>query len=153
MLFRSYFAFNCVEILYVTDCMQSSADNEETRTRKVQAAAAAMAAFRPENEIEGMLAAQAVALHFTTLEALKRAAVPAQPFDVASRLRKDAANLGRAMIDCLDGLARLRGKARQTIRVERVVIENGGKAILANVAGGAVGVVALIDPGSSDQPG
>jgi hypothetical protein len=52
---------------------------------------------------------------------------------VASKLRKDAANLARAMVDMLDALDRKRGKGPQVVRVERVVVNEGGQAIVGNV--------------------
>jgi hypothetical protein len=55
--------------------------------------------------------------------------------DSASKLRKDGANLARAMTDMLDALDRKRGK-RQVVRVERVVVHEGGQAIVGNVRGG-----------------
>jgi hypothetical protein len=56
--------------------------------------------------------------------------------EVASKLRKDAANMARAMTDMLDALDRKRGKGPQVVRVERVVVHEGGRAIVGNVQGG-----------------
>ena len=100
---------------------------------RLAAAAAALGAFKPADEIEGMLAAQATALHFGAMECLRRAVLSAQPPDIASKLRKDGANLARAMTDMLDALDRKRGKGPQVVRVERVVVHEGGQAIVGNV--------------------
>jgi hypothetical protein len=97
----------------------------------------ALIAFKPKDEIEGMLAAQAVALHFGAMECLRRAMHKDQPFDIASKLRKDGANLARAMTDMLDALDRKRGKGPQVVRVERVMVHDGGQAIVGAVAAGA----------------
>ena len=59
-----------------------------------------------------------------------------QPAEAAARLRKDGANLARAMADMLDALDRRRGKAPQVVRVERVVVQDGGRAIVGAVAAG-----------------
>jgi hypothetical protein len=104
--------------------------------QRVVAVSAALAAFRPTDEIEGMIAAQAVALHGAAMECLRRALLPGQPSEVASKLRKDAANLARAMTDMLDAMDRKRGKGPQVVRVERVVVHEGGRAIVGNVQGG-----------------
>ena len=48
-------------------------------------------------------------------------------------MRKDDANLARAMADMLDALDRKRGKGPQVVRVERVVVHEGGQAIVGNV--------------------
>jgi hypothetical protein len=68
------------------------------------------------------------------MECLRRAGIEGQHPDAASKLRKDAANLARAMTDMLDGLDRRRGKVSQTVRVERVVVHEGGQAIVGTVA-------------------
>ncbi len=97
----------------------------------------ALAAFKPTDEIEGMFAGQAVMLHNLALEAGRRAQIPEQPGDVASKLRKDAANTSRAFADTVDALARYRGKGPQVVRVERVIVNEGGQAVVGNVATGA----------------
>jgi hypothetical protein len=104
--------------------------------QRVAAVSAALAAFKPVNEIEGMIAAQAVALHHAAMECLRRAMLPGQPSEVASKLRKDAANMARAMTDMLDAMDRKRGRGPQVVRVERVVVHEGGRAIVGNVQGG-----------------
>jgi hypothetical protein len=106
---------------------------------QVIAASAALAAFKPLDEIEGMLAAQAVTLHYGAMEALRRSIHPDQPADIAARLRKDGANLARAMTDMIEALDRKRGKGPQVVRVERVVVHDGGQAIVGNVAPGGRG--------------
>ena len=94
----------------------------------------ALAAFNPKDEIEGMMAAQAVALHQGAMECLRRAMIPDQPFDFAARHRKDAANLIRTFGEVVESLERKRGKGPQVVRVERVVVQEGGQAIVGNVA-------------------
>lgn len=111
-------------------------DKEDTE-RRHSAAAMALAAFRPKDEVEAMLAAQAVAMHFGAMECFRRTMHPEQGSDVASRLRKDGANLARGMVDMLDALDRKRGKAPQVFRVERVVVQDGGQAIVGSVTGNA----------------
>lgn len=97
------------------------------------AAGAALAAFKPADEIEGMLAAQAIAMHHAGMTCLKRAAIPQQPAEMASKLRRDGANLCRGMADILAALDRKRGKGNQHIRVERVVVHEGGQAVVGDV--------------------
>jgi hypothetical protein len=46
---------------------------------------------------------------------------------------RDGANLTRGMTDMLDALNRKRGKGPQVVRVERVVVHEGGQAIVGNV--------------------
>ena len=52
-------------------------------------------------------------------------------------MRKDGANLARGMTDMVDAMDRKRGKGPQVVRVERVVVHQGGQAIVGNVQAGA----------------
>ena len=100
-------------------------------------AATALRAFAPTDAVEAMIASQAVALHFASLECSRKAMISQQPSEMASRLRKDAANSARAMIEMCEALDRRRGKgSRQTVRVERVVVNEGGQAIVGPVTAG-----------------
>ncbi len=134
-------AFNITIFREVLGCLwvPDGSVDEDATTRMMQAAAAALSAFKPVDEIEGMIAAQAVALHFTAMECLRRANISEQPFEIAARLRKDAANTMRTMTEMLEALDRKRGKAPQIVRVERVVVHEGGQAIVGNVAAGGRG--------------
>ena len=51
-------------------------------------AATALRAFAPTDAVEAMIASQAVALHFASLECSRKAMIPQQPSELASRLRK-----------------------------------------------------------------
>ena len=108
----------------------------------------ALKGFKPTDPVEAMIAAQATMLHNLAMEAGRRAQLPEQSPDVASKLRKDAANSARAMIDMIEALDRRRGKGgQQRIVVERVVVNDGGQAL---VAGSVVGGSAL--PASAPAP-
>lgn len=85
------------------------------------------------------MAAQAVALHHAAMECFRRAMMPGQSFDVADRLRRQGANLSRAMVDMAEAIDRRRGKGPQIVRVERVVVQDGGQAIVGAVAAGVGG--------------
>jgi hypothetical protein len=106
----------------------------EMRTECVAAAMVAVRAFQPRDEVEGMMAAQAVGCHHAAMECLRRVAGGGLPPEVASRLRRDAANLMRTMSELVDGIERKRGKGPQVVRVERVVVNQGGQAVVGNVA-------------------
>src|SRR4051812_4233623 len=107
---------------------------DNNQSKRVATVAAALAAFEPKDEIEGMLAAQAVALHFGAMECFRQAMIKEQPREAASKLRKDGANLARGMTDMVEALDRKRGKGPQVVRVERVVVQDGGQAIVGTVA-------------------
>ncbi len=111
--------------------------DREAKSRQVQITLGALRSFKPTDAIEGMLAAQAVAMHQGAMECFRRAMLPDQPSDTAARLRKDGANLARGMTDMLDALDRKRGRGTQVVRVERVTVHQGGQAIVGNVQAGA----------------
>lgn len=112
----------------------------DERSRLHHAAVVAMMEFKPADGIEGMMAAQAVGLHSSAIECLRRAMLPDQPGQASDQLRRQGANLSRAFLDVLAALDRKRGKGvRQVVRVERVMVAPGGQAIVGNVQVGAVG--------------
>jgi hypothetical protein len=117
----------------VLGTIRTRTNDPKATTNRIAAAAAALAGFKLTDEVEGMIAAQAVAMHHMGLECFRRAMLPDQHPDIASKLRKDGANLCRGMVDMLDGLDRRRGKVAQVVRVERVVVHEGGQAIVGNV--------------------
>lgn len=106
-------------------------DGQPAQNYSAALAGLALRGFAPKDPVEAMIASQAVALHFASLECSRRAMLPQQNSDVAARLRKDAANSARAMVDMCEALDRRRGKGPQTIRVERVVVQDGGQAVVA----------------------
>jgi len=130
-------AFNNSLLVRTLDTVVARADNEADLAIQIEATAAALAAFKPADEIEGMLAAQAVAMHFGAMECFRRSRIPGQHPDVASKLRKDGANLARGMADMRDAMDRKRGKRPQVVRIERVVVHEGGQAIVGNVRSAA----------------
>ncbi len=74
-----------------------------------------------------MIAGQAVAMHHASMECFRRAMISGQHPEAASKLRRDGANLARGMTDMLAALDRKRGKGPQVVRVERVIVHEGGK--------------------------
>ena len=128
--------FNSVLLREALGAVWVQKQEPDSEASSIAAVAAALAAFKPTDEIEGMLAAQATAMHFQAMECFRRAVVPNQPSDAAARLRKDGANLARGMTDMLEALDRKRGKGPQVVRVERVVVHEGGQAIVGNVQAG-----------------
>jgi hypothetical protein len=106
---------------------------EERRNDIMAAALAGLRAFNPRNEVEAMMAAQAVAMHHAAMECARRAMLPDQPDDAADRLRRQAVSMSRAMVDMAEAIERRRGKGPQVVRVERVVVHDGGQAIVGTV--------------------
>jgi hypothetical protein len=113
-----------------------AAEAPEDRERRVGAALDAVRGFGPRDAVEGMLAAQAVAMHLAGMAALQRSQRPGLPDEAASRLRRDGAGLCRAVAEMAEAIGRRRdgGAARQVVRVERVTVEAGGQAVVGAVA-------------------
>jgi hypothetical protein len=55
---------------------------------RLRAAVMALGAFHPGDDIEGMIAAQAVAMHYAAMECFRRVVIPDQSAEVAARLRR-----------------------------------------------------------------
>ena len=80
----------------------------EDRARQLFVAVTGLQAFKPADEIEGMIAAQAMAAHHAAMECSRRAMLHEQPFEAAQGLRKAAANASRTFVELLSALDRKR---------------------------------------------
>jgi hypothetical protein len=108
--------------------------SDEDRARQIFVAVTGLQAFRPNDEVEAMLCAQAMAAHHASMECSRRAMISDQPFEVAQGLRKAAANASRTFVELLAALDRKRGKGgQQVVRVEHVHVHEGSQAIIGNV--------------------
>ena len=112
-------------------------DDKAIENRNAGIAGLGLRAFSPTDAVEAMIASQAVALHMMALECARRAITRDLNPDIASKLRKDACNASRAMIDMTEALQRRRGKGAQVVRVERVVVNDGGQAVVGHIQSGA----------------
>lgn len=132
-----YGAFNqaLVDEVTRTAFVVAAPGQKEAADRKVAGmVVAALEAFKPKDEIEGMIAAQAVAMHMASMEAFRRAIIPEQSNETASKLRRDGANLARGMTDMLNALAKHRGQGQQKVVVEHVHVHAGGQAVVGTVS-------------------
>jgi hypothetical protein len=92
-----------------------------------------IAAAAPRDEIEGALAVQMVCTHTAAMAVLARLTGGASERRVAA-LGSAAARLLRAYSTQVEVLRRLRHGGRQFVRVEHVHINDGGQAVIGNVA-------------------
>ena len=114
--------------------------SDENRNNRYNSAVSALMAFKPQDEIEGMMAAQAVAMHHASMECSRRAMLREQPFECAQGFRKAAVTASRAFIEIQAALDRKRGKSgQQKVTVEHVHVYSGGQAIVGPVTGGGGG--------------
>src|SRR4051794_39132392 len=122
--------------------------DEEQRNRQYLAATAALIGAKPQDELEGMLIGQMIAVHSASIETFRRAMLPEQSFEVWQAQVNAAGKLSRTYATLLEALGRHRGKGQpQVVRVERVTVEAGGQAIVGAVTQGGGG-----HNESEDQP-
>eukprot|EP01035_Chromulina_nebulosa_P024405 gene24405-31769_t len=135
----AYGEFNNDLVHAVFQSMWHPADRSpEGRDAAIKAMLNGMMGFKPANEVEGMIAAQAMAAHCAAMECSRRAMLANQPYECAQGFRKAAATASRTFIELTDALDRRRGKSgQQKVTVEHVHVHAGGKAIVGNVAAGA----------------
>jgi hypothetical protein len=101
--------------------------SEEDRNRQLFVAVTGLRAFKAADEIEGMIAAQAMATHHASMECSRRAMLHEQPFEAAQELPKAAANASRTFVELLSALDRKRGTGgQQKVTVEHVHVHSGG---------------------------
>ncbi len=99
------------------------------------AAVALMRGMQPNDEIEGMIIAQMIAMHNASMECLRRAMISEQTFAGRGQNLNCATKLSRSYAALLDSLNRYRGKgvSEQKVTVQHVHVSEGGQAIVGNV--------------------
>ena len=105
--------------------------------KTLNGAVAAVHDMAPADALQGMLAVQAVGMHLTALEALRRAHIPGQDPDVRSMNIGHANKASRTFAALVEALSKRQGKTgQQKMTVEHVHVGDGGQAIIGNVEGG-----------------
>jgi hypothetical protein len=112
--------------------------NQEERSNQISATIAALIGIGPNDELEGMMAAQLVACHNASIECYRRAMIGEQTFEGRRENLSQANKLSRTYATLLEALNRHRGKGQQKVTVEHVHVHEGGQAIVGNVAGGGM---------------
>ena len=90
--------------------------------------------MKPQDAAETMIITQAIAAQAASLQAYERASLPNLPLDLQAQQLNLASKLGRAAVDALEAIDRKRRGPKQTMNVERVIVEDGGQAIVGQVA-------------------
>lgn len=97
------------------------------------AVAATMAGLTPQNELEGLLAAQMTACHNAAMECLRRACVKDQTFEGRKMNMTFADRFMRTFAVQVEALGKYRKGGQQKVVVEHVHVYPGGQAIVGNV--------------------
>jgi hypothetical protein len=120
-------------------CHNAQDDPETVEVARI-AARHALTAIAPRDPVEGMMAAQLVGLHDAAMECFRRGAMREQSPEYRDTNLTQANKLVRSYAVLLEALDRHRGKGQpQVVRVERVTVNAGGRAIVGAVARGGGG--------------
>ncbi|WP_419694936.1 hypothetical protein ACN2CC_32750 [Mesorhizobium muleiense] len=107
--------------------------NVEERDNQLNATIAALIHIEPNDELEGMLVAQAIAAHNAAMECYRRAMIGDQTFEGRKENLSQANKLSRTYTTVLEALNRHRGKGQQKVTVEHVHVHAGGQAVVGTV--------------------
>jgi hypothetical protein len=101
------------------------------RERQYNAAIAGLIGIAPQDEIEGMIAAQLLATHNATMECYRRAMIGEQTLEGRRKNLNQANKLSRTYATLIEALNRYRGKGgQQKVTVEHVDVHAGGQAVV-----------------------
>jgi hypothetical protein len=103
-----------------------------------QMACAIFAELEPRDAAEAMLIAQMTATH-ALMTALVGRAMDQNNYQARESQERSMTRLSRTYLAQMDTLKKYRAKAQQTVRVERVTVNEGGQAIVGDVTHGGRG--------------
>ena len=128
-------SFTCILVSQLDAALWKGPDPDPEVVRvKEHATVRALQGVAPRDPLEGMLAAQMVATHDAAMECFRRAHVVGQSFEARQAELGQASKLVRAYAALAETLDRRRRPSEQVVRVERVNVESGGRAIVGNVS-------------------
>lgn len=87
----------------------------------------------PQDELEGMLSVQMVAVHSMAMEMANRCMLKDQTFEGVNANVNHVTKLMRTFTAQVEALQRYRGKGKQVIQVQHVHVSDGGQAVVGNV--------------------
>ena len=90
-------------------------------------------AVEPKDEVEAMLAAQMAAVHQATMSMARKLNI-AEYVGQSEAAERGLTKLARTFASQVEALKRYRSNGQQTVRVERVEVNEGGKAIVGDVS-------------------
>lgn len=128
--------FNQVVANQAINALWLANSDEAEREQQYQAAVSALIGIKPRDKLEGMLAAQMIAVHSAAMECYRRAMLKEQSFEGRQASLNQANKLSRTYSTLLEALDKHRGKGQQVVRVEHVTVQAGGQAIVGAVTPG-----------------
>ena len=120
----------------LTQAAQANSDylDPQRAPQSFEATMAAMKGMAPRSEIQGMIAAQILAVHNLTMECARRVMTKNQSLPQIQVYLKATASLSRTCAELVAALGRLQGTSQQKVTVEHVHVHAGGQAIVGSVA-------------------
>ena len=97
----------------------------EARERRYRAALAGLIGIGPQDEVEGMMAAQLLATHNAAMECYRRAMIAEQTLEGRRENLNQANKLARTYATLIEALNRHGGKGQQKVTVEHVHVHAG----------------------------
>ncbi len=120
-------------LINLGNSIASSKTGLSEKATKMNAISLAMQSMGPQDEYEGQLIAQLVALHEHVMDWLGRAK-RTERIDFANIYLNGASKLLTRHHETLETLLKYRRKGEQRVHVEHVHVHNGGQAIVGNVS-------------------
>jgi hypothetical protein len=121
----------CGEILL--QLAGASVQDGEVNERQLNFMVSVVKGIQPRDQLETMLAAQMAAIHSLTMDMAGRLKVSTSFADIDCTERT-LNKLARTFAGHLDALKRYRSTGEQKVTVEHVTVNEGGQAIVGNVA-------------------
>jgi hypothetical protein len=112
---------------------------DETQIKTMDNTLALLNGINPQDEMEGMLAAQMIGVHNIAMDAMRRAMIYDQHSEARDRYSNQAIKLMRTFTAQMEALDKHRRKGQQKVVVEHVHVHEGGQAIVGNVNPGGGG--------------
>ena len=120
--------------------------DEMAQDRQNSATVAALVGINPQDELEGMMAAQLIAAHNAAMECYRRAMISDQTFEWWRESLNQANRLSRTWTTLVTALNHYRGKGQQKVTVEHVHVHKGEQDVV-----GALKTAKHRRPGGGDQ--
>jgi hypothetical protein len=124
--------WNDVIIRQTVQSLWLAPSDKPTCENQCLAATAALVGIGPNDEIEGMIAAQMIATHNAAMECFRRAMGEQQSLEGRQANLGQANKLVRSYAVLVEALNRHRGKV-QKVQLEHVTVHAGGQAIVGTV--------------------
>jgi len=120
-------------------CVSSEGFDYSKMAEFANNAMALLNGIQPQDEIEGMLAVQMIAVHNMAMETMKRAMITGQPPQWIESNVNHATKMLRTFAAQMEALKRYRTGGQQKVTVEHVHVTAGGQAIVGAVSTGGRG--------------